>query len=169
MAAQSGLSLSWSQILKTGFFLTWLKYRPISLTCTLCKSKEHIIASNWTRHFEKHNVLYDLQHGFREHRSCETQLIQLVMDLTRSLTEGKQSDLILLDFSEAFDKVSHLKLLYKLQMHGIQGKTLHWIQSFLVGRSQTVVLHYLKVSVLMRSQFLQVLLLCWSFMALQYF
>ena len=56
------------------------------------------------------------------------------------MTEGKQTDLILLDFSKAFDKVNHLKLLYKLQVHGVQGKTLGWIESFLVGRSQTVVL-----------------------------
>ena len=56
------------------------------------------------------------------------------------MTEGKQTDLILLDFSKAFDKVNHLKLLYKLQVHGVQGKTLGWIESFLVGRNQTVVL-----------------------------
>ena len=88
---------------------------------------ELIIASNLTSHFSKYNILYDLQHGFRERRSCETQLIELVNDLTGSLIEGKQTDLILFDFSKAFDKVSHLKLLYKLQMHGIQGKVLHWI------------------------------------------
>ena len=82
-----------------------------------------------------------LKHGFRERRSCETQLIQLVEDLARNLTSGKQTDLILLDFSKAFDKVNHLKILYKLQIHGVQGKTLRWIESFLVGRSQTVILN----------------------------
>ena len=64
---------------------------------------------------------------------------QLVEDLARNMTSGKQTDLILLDFSKAFDKVSHLKLLYKLQVHGVQGKTLGWIES-LVGRTQCVVL-----------------------------
>ena len=102
---------------------------------------EHIVASNLTKHFNQHNILYDLQHGFRERRSCETQLIQLVEDLARNMTSGKQTDLILLDFSKAFDKVNHLKLLYKLQIHGVQGKTLGWIESFLMGRSQTVVLN----------------------------
>ena len=61
-------------------------------------------------------------------------------DLARGMTSGKQSDLILLDFSKAFDKVNHLKLLYKLQLHGIQGQTLGWIESFLIGRTQCVVL-----------------------------
>ena len=57
-----------------------------------------------------------------------------------SLTNGKQTDLILLDFSKAFDKVNHLKLLHKLQMHGVQGKTLSWTKSFLVRTTQSVVL-----------------------------
>ena len=61
-------------------------------------------------------------------------------DLARNMTSGKQTDLILLDFSKAFDKVNHLKLLYKLQVHGVQGKTLGWTESFLVGRTQCVVL-----------------------------
>ena len=80
---------------------------------------EHIISSNLTRNVCKYNILYDLQHGFRERRSFETQLNELVEDITRSLIEGKQTDLILLDFSKAFEKVNHLNLLYELQMHGI--------------------------------------------------
>ena len=52
---------------------------------------------------------------------------------------GKQTDLILLDFSKAFDKVNHLKLLYNLSCFGVKGNTLNWIQSFLIGRTQTVV------------------------------
>ena len=52
---------------------------------------EHIIASNLSNHINKHNVLYALQRGFREKRSCETQLIQLVEDLGRQLSLGKQS------------------------------------------------------------------------------
>ena len=78
--------------------------------------------------------------GFAKKRPCETQLIQLVEDLGRQLSLGKQTDLILLDFSKAFDKVNHLKLLYKLSCFGVKGNTLDWIQSFLIGRTQTVVL-----------------------------
>ena len=67
-------------------------------------------------------------------------MIQLVEDLGRQLSLGKQTGLILLDFSKAFDKVNHLKLLYKLSCFGVKGNTLNWIQSFLIGRTQTVVL-----------------------------
>ena len=75
---------------------------------------EHIVASNLSRHFEHNDILYDLQHGFRERRSCETQLIQLVEELARNTSQGRQTDLILLYFSKAFDRVIHMKLLHKL-------------------------------------------------------
>ena len=117
-------------------------FRPISLTCILCKVMEHIIASKLTQHLNQHNVLFDLQHGFRERRSCETHLIQLVEDLGRQLVTGKQVDLILLNLSKAFDKVSHSKLLFKLSQHGVKGNTLNWIRAFLVGRTQAVVLEW---------------------------
>ena len=51
-------------------------YRPISHSCILCKTMEHIVASTLTKHFNQNNILYDLQHGFRERISCKTQLIQ---------------------------------------------------------------------------------------------
>ena len=81
-----------------------------------------------------------LQHGFREKRSCETQLIMLIEDLARNTSVGKQTDIILLDFSKAFDKVNHSKLLCKLHQYGIRGRELAWIRAFLGSRSQQVVI-----------------------------
>ena len=49
---------------------------------------------------------------------------------------GRQTDLILLDFSKAFDKVAHEKLLLKLNHYGIRGDTLKWIKDFLDNRKQ---------------------------------
>ena len=98
------------------------------------------MASNLTAHLNLHNILYDLQHGFRQKRSCETQLLQLVEDLGKQFIKGNQIDLVLLDFSKAFDKVNQLKLLFKLSQHGVKCNTLYWIRSFLLGRTQAVVL-----------------------------
>ena len=89
---------------------------------------------------DKHNLLYDLQHGFRGKRSCEMQRVTLIEDLMRNCTAGSQTGLVLLYFSKAFDKVSHQKLLLKLHRYGIRGHTLKWIQAFLSDRNQTVVL-----------------------------
>ena len=114
-------------------------YRPISLTCVLCKVLEHIVASNISKHFTNQNILYDLQHGLREKRSCKIQLIMLIDELSKIMQSRKQTCLILLDFSKAFDKVAHEKLLQKLHLYGIRGDTLKWIKNFLDNRKQSVV------------------------------
>ena len=97
--------------------------RLISLTCVLCKVLEHIIAFSLSKHFTDLNILYELQHGFRERRSCETQFIMLVDELSKNMQMGKQTDIILLDFSKAFDKVAHKRPLQKLHFYGIRGHT----------------------------------------------
>ena len=85
---------------KKGDKMQAVNYCPISLSCILCKVLEHIMASQIVKHMNEHSLLYDLQHGFREKRSCETQLTMLVEDLSRAANKGKQTDLILLDFSK---------------------------------------------------------------------
>ncbi|KAI8518891.1 hypothetical protein Bbelb_021480 [Branchiostoma belcheri] len=101
---------------------------------------EHIIASTMMSHFQANDILYDLQHSFSHGKSCETQLLSLTDDLAFNRNNGTQTDLIFMDFAKAFDKVPHRRLLHKLQYYGVRGNTLVWIQNFLLGRSQTVVL-----------------------------
>ena len=111
-------------------------YQPVSLTSLCCKLQEHILVSNILSHLEEHAVLMDCQHGFRARRSCETQLIGLYHDLAQSLDKKKQTDLAILDFSKAFDRVPHQRLLKKLAHYGVQGNTHKWIESFLSGQTQ---------------------------------
>ncbi len=92
------------------------------------------------KHLDRLNLLNDAQHGFRKRRSTETQLIQTIHDIATNIDAGEQTDLILLDFSKAFDKVPHKRLLHKLKQLGIRGNTLKWIESFLSDRTQRVVL-----------------------------
>ena len=99
------------------------------------------MASGISKHFTEQNILSELQHGFREKKSCETQLIMLVDELSKSMQSGKQTDLILLDFSKAFNKVAHKKLLLKLHFYGIRGNILNWIKDFLDNRTQSVILN----------------------------
>jgi hypothetical protein len=89
------------------------------------------------KHLEIHDILVDCQHGFRAKRSCETQLISLTQEITNHLHYGIQNDLIILDFSKAFDKVSHKKLLFKLDNYAIRDTTLKWIGSFLNNRTSS--------------------------------
>ena len=85
------------------------------------------------------SILYCLQHRFRSGRSCETKLLELTTALHTNLDHRKQTDLIVLDYSKAFDKVSHSKLILKLDFYGIRGDTKLWIQDLIQGRQQCVV------------------------------
>ena len=78
------------------------------------KLMEHILVSNIMKHAQSYNILYGLQLGFRSCVSCETQLIQFTHDLVTNMQSGAQTDVILMDFSKTFDKVSHNKLIDKL-------------------------------------------------------
>ena len=115
-------------------------YRPVSLTPICCKLMEHILHSNIITHLEKNGILSDYQHGFRKQRSCESQLVITLQELADGLNSGDQMDCVLLDFSKAFDKVPHQRLLNKCHFYGIRGNTLEWISSFLEGRTQQVIL-----------------------------
>ena len=117
-------------------------YRPISLTPICCKIMEHIIHSIVMKHLDMdmHGILIDAQHGFRKSRPCESQLIITVQDLANSLNRNEQIDGILLDFSKAFDKVPHQRLLEKLSYYRVRGNMYSWIKDFLTNRKQEVVL-----------------------------
>ena len=111
----------------------------VILTCIASKLMERILVNNTMKHAQSHNILYDLQHGFRSSVSCETQVIQFTHDLvTNNMQSGAQTDVIVMDFSKAFDKVSHTKLIDKLHHYGIQGKTNSWVKAFLTVKSQSV-------------------------------
>ncbi len=101
---------------------------------------EHIVTSNIMTHNKLHSILYRFQHGFRSLRSCETQLLEFSTDVTNNMHNGKQTNILIMDFIKAFDKVGHECLLAKLALYGITGKTNNWIRSFLSNRKQTVVL-----------------------------
>ena len=101
---------------------------------------EHVIRSNVMDHLDKHNILTDNQHGFRQHRSCESQLILTTNDFAKSLDKGWQTDAIIMDFSKAFNVAAHQRLLLQLDLYGISGPTHTWISNFLMRRKQRVIM-----------------------------
>ena len=117
-------------------------YRPVSLTAIPCKLFEHIIVSQVWSHLNKNDIITSKQHGFRAGMSCETQLIEALEDWSSVMDEGSsQIDVIVLDFSKAFDMVPHQRLLQKMYSYGITGKTNKWINSFLSSRTHEVVVN----------------------------
>ena len=104
----------------------------LSLTCTCCKTLEHIIVSNINTHLAFESILADCQHGFQSQRSCKTQLVhfyhEMVSNLDLALNRNhRQTGVIIVDFAKAFDNEPHRRLLYKLDYYGIIGSTHKWI------------------------------------------
>lgn len=80
------------------------------------------------------------QYGFRSKLSTITQLTEVVHDLSLSINNCAQTDIILLDFSKASDSVCHNKLIAKLQNIIGDGLLTRWIEDFLTDHSQYVLL-----------------------------
>ena len=126
-------------VFKKGDKCVAANYRPVSLTCVSCKLLEHILCSQIRDYLDKHGIITPYQHGFRQKLSCESQLLVTTHDLLKRLDKREDVDIAILDFSKAFDVVPHERLLRKLRLYGIEGRTLNWISTFLQGRTQSVV------------------------------
>lgn len=114
-------------------------YRPISLTSVPCKIFEHILVSSIMTFLESNNILHPQQHGFRQGRSCESQLLEFTEELFDNLERGLPTDVVVMDFAKAFDKVNHSLLVHKLDHYGVGGEVNRWIADFLSERTQSVV------------------------------
>ena len=113
-------------------------YRPVSLLSVVSKVMERCVYDHIYEHVS--SLLSPLQHGFVKGKSCSTQLLDVYHRIGESLDKSCQTDIIFLDFSKAFDSVSHSLLLHKLQSYGINGKLLNWLRSYLSSRQQRVVI-----------------------------
>ena len=109
-------------------------YRPVSLTSELYKVMESLIKDSLKTFLDKKEAISNYQHGFTDGRSCLTNLLESLESWTQALDEGFGIDVLYLDYRKAFDSVPHERLLEKLKLHGINGKLLKWIQSFLEAR-----------------------------------
>jgi len=127
-------------IFKKGHKQNKENYRPVSLTSIVCKILETIIKDCVVSFLETNNLIDDSQHGFIKGKSCLSNLLDFFEILTKQIDQGKCVDVIFLDFSKAFDKVPHNKLRKKLRDHGIRGNIENWINGWLSGRQQRVVI-----------------------------
>ena len=114
-------------------------YRPVSLTSVICKLLERLIKDHMVEFLVKHKLLNSSQHGFLKARSCLTNMLCFLEEITKWIDVGSPVDIIYLDFQKAFDKVPHQRLLLKLKAHGIGDSITDWIEQWLTDRRQRVV------------------------------
>jgi hypothetical protein len=84
-------------------------------------------------------MIFNIDHANRNY-------LQFIQELAKNNNKNIQTDLIIMEFAKAFDKVPHRHLLYKLKYYGIQENTLLWIQAFLSDCTQTVVVNGISLS-----------------------
>ena len=128
-------------IFKKGSKLNPGNYRPVSLTCIICKIMESVIKDSLVEHLTKNNLIFNSQLGFMAKKSCLTNLLEYLEKVYEYIDQGHSVDVIYLDFAQAFDKVPHARLSSVLQAHGVAGEAVKWINNWLEGRQQRVVLN----------------------------
>ena len=133
------LSANIVPIFKKGSRSDPANYRPVSLTSISCKIMEHVVYSQIMGHLDRNNILVHYQHGFRAGHSCESQLINAIDSIVRSMKEREQIYLLILDFQKAFDTVPHERLLMKLKHYGLPHQLQQWIRTWLTTRCQRVI------------------------------
>ena len=116
-------------------------YRPIALTSHLIKVFEKVIRNKLVDFLRENGLLNGSQHGFTAGRSCLSQLLDHHNKILNILEDGLNVDSVYLDFAKAFDKVDHRIVLQKLSSLGVRGKVLLWIKSFLISRTQCVMVN----------------------------
>ena len=93
-------------------------YRPNSLTSVPCKLMERLVRDTIMDHMEQNNLFSPYQHGFIPGKSCIIQLLEILEEITDALDQGYDIDIIYVDYTKAFDKIQHNRLLKKLLGYG---------------------------------------------------
>ena len=68
-------------------------------------------------------------------------LLEVLDSWTQILDAGGSVDVIYIDFQKASDTVPHRRLLSRVAAHGVRGRVWQWIQAFLSGRQQRIVVN----------------------------
>ena len=131
-------------IYKSGDAGLALNYRPISLLSLVSKILEHQVHDEIQQHLLEHDLLSDMQFGFRPGASTQEAIMAATKDWHWSLEKSESVACVLFDLSKAFDSLPHPLILDSLVRVGIGREVLLWIRDYLSGRSQQVVLRGIK-------------------------
>ena len=111
-------------------------YRPISVLPVISKIMERILYDQLYNYLTKFELLSDSQFGFRKFLSTATALLNCTNDWYMNLDRKMFNIVVLIDLKKAFDTVDHQILLKKIELYGIKGQALSFLESYLSNRNQ---------------------------------
>ena len=112
-------------------------YRPISLLSIFNRIFEKVMYNRLKSFLNKHDIFYQKQYGFRDQRSTEHAILDIVNKIQENMDKGMFSCGVFIDLQKAFDTVNHHILLQKLNHYGVRGIINDWFHSYLIGRIQS--------------------------------
>ncbi len=113
-------------------------YRPIAILPALSKIFERIVCNQVIDFIERLQIYKDTLTGFRRGFSTGSALLKLRDDIKRAMNASEISIIVLIDFSKAFDTISHDTLIRSLHKMGFSRNFLSWSLSYLSNRKQYV-------------------------------
>ena len=113
-------------------------YRPISVLPIFSKIFEKVVYNRLITYFNKYDILFKNQYGFRKGHSTSLALHHLFDNITKAIDQKEYTIAVFIDLSNAFDMVNHEILINKLKHYGIRGLSLDWIKSYFGNRQQYV-------------------------------
>ena len=116
-------------------------YWPVSLLPICGKVFERLIYNSLFEYFIENDLISPNQSGFKPGDSCTNQLISITHEIYQSFDDGFEVRGVFLDISNAFDKVWHNGVIYKLKQNGVAGDLLDTLTNLLKERKQRVVLN----------------------------
>ena len=90
-------------------------YRPFSLLPSLSKILEKIILNRLNPILASHNIIHHTQFGFKNKHSSLHQVHRIIDIIAQTLENKQYSTGVFLDVAQAFDRVWHKGLLYKIR------------------------------------------------------
>ena len=117
-----------SPLYKSGDKATASNYRPVSLLPIVSRLLETIVKSTLVGYLSAHNLLPASQFAYRKNHSTEDALVYAVDRWLSARADHKTTGIVMIDMSQAFDRVLHPRLLSVLHSLGIGGTSLTCIQ-----------------------------------------